>query len=470
MSAMRRLLPWFAVWALAGALAAVTTAESLRRYREFRSGWAWDLAYNNQWFWALVFGDRTLSICPVNHWGNEGPSIWNRTHLDPIRLPCAPIYALFPGPETLLVIHNAIVWCLVPAVFGLVRSESGSARRALLAAALVPLTPLLWPLAWNDYREMTLALPFIAWAIQGYRDRRPGLAALGIGGMLLCREEYGILVATLALLPPRPGEDIGTTYRWMRAATALGVGWFLLGFLGYQYFFVSRYAPEQYVGHFGGPKPGLVPTAGVALELLAFGLGPWALLAALAPRFALLALPWVVGLVRGRWSLDSMDTVRWSQVRYTTPIVGLVVAAGAIGFARLAGRAARARGGRWLVAALWAATAAGLWAARAEVVARLERVPRPIARDEAEEVWRWIGRVAPGDGVIAHYEMTAPLSSRRHLYSYVMDHNRPRGYPRLGPEIRWIFYFDNDLDPAKLVAQGFEPAHRGRAVRIYRRP
>ncbi len=129
MPAMRRLLPWFAVWALAGAMAAVTTAQSLERYREFRSGWAWDLAYNNQWFWALVFGDQTLSICPVNHWGLEGPSIWNRTHLDPIRLPCAPIYALFPGPETLLVIHNVMVWCLVPAVFGLVRSESGSAGR-----------------------------------------------------------------------------------------------------------------------------------------------------------------------------------------------------------------------------------------------------------------------------------------------------------------------------------------------------
>jgi hypothetical protein len=151
-------------------------------------------------------------------------------------------------------------------------------------------------------------------------------------------------------------------------------------------------------------------------------------------------------------------------------MVGLVVASGAIGFARLAGWAARRRGGWWLVAALWAATAAGLWAARAEVVAPLERVPRPIARDEAEEVWRWIGRVSHGDGVIAHYEMTAPLSSRRHLYSYVMLPNLPRGYPRLGPEIRWVFFFDNDLDAANLVAQGFEPAHRGQAVRIYRRP
>jgi hypothetical protein len=46
------------VWGLAVALAGLTTVQSLARYREFRSGWAWDLAYNNQWFWALLYGDR----------------------------------------------------------------------------------------------------------------------------------------------------------------------------------------------------------------------------------------------------------------------------------------------------------------------------------------------------------------------------------------------------------------------------
>ncbi len=96
--AMRRLLPWLAVWGLALAMAGLTTVQSLGRYREFRSGWAWDLAYNNQWFWALVYGDGTITACPINFWGNEGPSIWHRTHLDPIRLPCVPVYALAPGP------------------------------------------------------------------------------------------------------------------------------------------------------------------------------------------------------------------------------------------------------------------------------------------------------------------------------------------------------------------------------------
>src|SRR5205807_2674802 len=114
-----------------------------------------------------------------------------------IRLPCAPVYALAPGPEVLIAMHNAILWCLIPAAFGLARSETGSTARALMAAALVPLTPLLWPLAWNDYREMELALPFIPWAIHGWRERRRGLAAFGIVGLLLCREEYAVLVASL---------------------------------------------------------------------------------------------------------------------------------------------------------------------------------------------------------------------------------------------------------------------------------
>ena len=91
---IRRTLPWLAVWGLAGGLAALTTAQSLALYRDFRSGWPWDLAYNNQWFWAIVSGDWTVSVYPVNFWAMEGPSVWVRTHLDPIRLLILPIYPL----------------------------------------------------------------------------------------------------------------------------------------------------------------------------------------------------------------------------------------------------------------------------------------------------------------------------------------------------------------------------------------
>ena len=389
---MRRLLPWLAVWSLAGAMAAVTTSQSLVRYREFRSGWAWDLAYNNQCGTGpLVFDDQgaprsARSTTGATEEGRNRSRCRTAPRPDP-HLLFVPIYALWPGPETLLVIHNVVVWWIVPAVFGLVRSESGSTGRALLAAALVPLTPLLWPLAWNDFREMALALPFIVWAIEGFRRRRVGLAALGAVGMMLCREEYGILVATLAALPAPRGEDVGTTYRWARAAVAAGLGWFLLGFFGYQYFFVAPHAPRVYREHFGGPKPGPLATAGVAADLLAFGLGPWALLAALAPRIALLALPWVVGLCRGRWALNLMHTPMWSQVQVRVADRRARRRGGAVGFARLAGRTS-GRAGRWPRGGISHGRRRPRASGRRGRVrgpARRAMVPRSIGRDEAEE-------------------------------------------------------------------------------------
>src|SRR5439155_11823836 len=100
------------------------------------------------------------------------------------------------------------------------------------------------------------------------------------------------------------------------------------------------------------------------------------------------------------------------------------------GYARLGSWLAGRRGGRWLLAGAWLVAAAGLVAGTCEVQARLARAPRPISRAEAEVTWSWIRRVGPDDGVLAVYHVTAPLSSRRVLYSYILDQNKPRGYPR----------------------------------------
>ena len=78
-------------------------------------------------------------------------------YLAPIRLAIVPIYRLYPGPIVLLVIQNVMFWWVIPAAYTLVRSESRSEAVALSAAALVPLTPLFWPLVWNDFRELQLA-------------------------------------------------------------------------------------------------------------------------------------------------------------------------------------------------------------------------------------------------------------------------------------------------------------------------
>jgi len=306
---MRRLAPWLAVWSLALALSALTASRALERYREFRSGWSWDLAYYNQWYWALTFGDGVITVRPASSYADEGPSVWKMNYLAPIRFALAPIYRLAPGPETLLVIHAVMFWWIIPAAFRLARSESKSDVVALSAAALVPLTPLLWPLALNDFRELQLAPPFVLLGLQGYRERKLSVAAFGIGMMLACRQEFALVAASFCLVPPKEPEDIGKTAMWSQTVMLLGLAWLFFGFFGYLKWMVAANAPMLYVAQFGGPKAAPVETLATTLDFLLVGLGSWAVLAFLAPRVAVLALPWVWSLASGRWAF------RWSRAR-----------------------------------------------------------------------------------------------------------------------------------------------------------
>ncbi len=56
---------WIGIVTLSAVLTAVTTYQSLRQYEEFRSGWSWDLAYYNQWFWSLTHGAGEVTARPV---------------------------------------------------------------------------------------------------------------------------------------------------------------------------------------------------------------------------------------------------------------------------------------------------------------------------------------------------------------------------------------------------------------------
>ena len=247
---------WLVIVMLTAALTAVSTYQSLRRYEELRSGWSWDLAYYNQWFWALTQGDGTVTVRPVSAYAQEGPSIWKMNYLAPIRLALVPLYRCVPDPRTLLVIQNVDV--LVGHPGGLYawcgRSRGREAWRSR-PRALVPLTPLFWPLVWNDFRELQLAGPFVLWAVQGVRSRSSGLAAVGIAGMLACRQEFAVMVATFAFLPPREPESLGATLRWRRATlldrAAAGCSF---GFFGYLRFMVGRGTPDAFIDQFLGPK------------------------------------------------------------------------------------------------------------------------------------------------------------------------------------------------------------------------
>ncbi len=390
-------------------------------------------------------------------------------YLAPIRFALVPIYRLFPDPRTLLVIQNIMFWWVIPAAYTLVRSESGSRAIAVSAAALVPLTPLLWPLALNDFRELMLALPFVLWAIQGVRMRSPALAVLGISGMLACRQEFAVMAATFAIIPPREPEPLSATLRWRHILVAAGLSWLLFGFLGYLRFVVGRNAPGFYIEQFLDPKAAFSGVLQTSLEALASGLGVWALLACFAPRVAILALPWIWGPCSGQWSMDSLGTADWHHVRYVLPMTALVLAAGLIGYARVGSWILNRRHGlAWLILALAILAKFGA-AGTLAMKARMDQIPVPLHGREAGAIWKWINQVEPGDGVLADHVVSAPLSSRRRLYGYLVNANLPLGYPKLDPDIRWIFVRNDYLLLKALLDQGFQVVHRGQTLTIARR-
>src|SRR6266545_6280832 len=92
----RHARSWVAVIALTVMVTAISTRQSFTRYQEFRGGWSWDLAYYNQWFWAITRGPGVISVRPLASYAQDGPSVWKMNYLSPIRFVLVPIYALFP--------------------------------------------------------------------------------------------------------------------------------------------------------------------------------------------------------------------------------------------------------------------------------------------------------------------------------------------------------------------------------------
>jgi hypothetical protein len=297
-----------------------------------------------------------------------------------------------------------------------------------------------------------------------------GLAALGIFMMLACRQEFAVMVATFAFLPAREPEDLTRTLNWRQSLLAIGMVWLLFGFFGYLKFMVASNAPEHYLNQFLGPHASIRDTLVTSTDLIVYGMGAWAVFACLAPRVAILAIPWIWSMCSGRWAIRYLATEQWHEVRYTIPPLAMTLAAGLVGYARLGAWLERRRRGPLALALVWVLAACACGAGLSELTARMAWIPQPISPLEAEAIRYWISQVGPDDGVLATYEVTAPLSSRKRLYSYILDQNKPKGFPHLGPEFHWVFIRNKDFDPTIFIDQGFEVAHRGEFLTILHRP
>jgi hypothetical protein len=481
-SLLPRLLTCCALAAVTLGFAAWTLTHTLARYHEMRLGWSWDLAYYNQWLWAFTRGDGQITVRPIASYAVEGPSIWKMNYLSPIRFALALMYRFLPEPDPrFLLAVAALLFCLItPAVYTLARSE-GCPRIPALAAAIAALfAPAIGTLAQNDYRELQIAIPFLIWAVQAWRSRNAPRLMAAIAALFATRQEWAIAVASLIIVPPRRPEDAGTTLRWRIVVLAASLFWFLGAFFGYLVLTIGWSGPEQYLAQFAGPKAPWIETLDTGFDFAWVSLGAWLILALGSPRVALLMLPWIYSQASGRWTLRLVGTEQWHHIRYTAPFVAFGLAAGTIGWARFTRlllpnnttqvltRPVLVRIG--IACLLLAFLSHFHKLAWTEMHQRLARIPHPVPLKEIPQLWFWINQVQPDDGVLAAYELSAPLSSRRFLYSDVLDLNKPRGFPAEIPQtVHWLFSPKPVQDLKVFYDQGFELVHQTANHSVWRR-
>ena len=184
-----------ALAAVAGLLAAVA---AVTNHRNFGTA-LFDLAVYDNVLWQTVHG-RILGSSLIPSGYHLG------THVDPILVLLAPIYALWPRAETLLVIQA--FWLVSGAIplFLLARRALAYEWLAVSLGTALLLHPALHGPLFYDFHSLSLAGPLFLWSLHflGSKRRRAYLVTVVL--LLLTREDMAILLVPMGLYAFLSGE------------------------------------------------------------------------------------------------------------------------------------------------------------------------------------------------------------------------------------------------------------------------
>lgn len=325
------VLLWLAIAAYAVTFSLIT----LQRYAAFEAR-ALDLGNLNQAIWNTAHGNWF-------HLTNQ-PGTINRLslHVEPILIPIAALYRLYPQPPLLLILQSLVVALGALPLFALARHQLHSAWAALAFALAFLLHPTIQAANWLEFHPVTLAPTFLLAAFYFLVRGRPGWFAIFALLAASCKEEIALLVFMLGLyalvVERRPA--------WGLVTMALSLGWAMLAVFVVQNRFAAgniHWGRYGYLGETPGAmvvslltRPGLVwaqLSAAQAGSYLWKLLWPTGFLALLAPEVLLLALPSLaINLLADFPPMHQVHTLI-----YAAPIVPFVLAAAVMGTARLAG-------------------------------------------------------------------------------------------------------------------------------------
>ncbi|MBZ9596239.1 DUF2079 domain-containing protein [Streptomyces yangpuensis] len=300
---------WAGPWAVAAGLFLVYLVLSVGRFR--RMDWAsWDLGIFEQAIRAYAHLQE-----PVADLKGPGANILG-DHFSPIIALVAPVYRVFPGPVTLLVVQAAL--------FALSAVPVTRAAGRLLGRARGIAVGVAYGLSWGiqravefDFHEIAFAVPLLAFALEAVLARRWRAALLWGLPLILVKEDLGFTLAALAVVVAWRCRTTDRRTAW----TALGIAAAACVFAVLVFtVFIPAFATDGY-GYWhkiegGGPFAG----AGTKLATLGWVLIPTSGLLALRSPLLLVAAP-TLG-----WRFLSGDDHYWSTDWHYSAVLMPVVA------------------------------------------------------------------------------------------------------------------------------------------------
>ncbi len=303
------------------------------RFHAFESR-ALDMGNLNQTVWNTAHGDWFRIT-------NQESELTNRLgyHVEPILLPIALLYRLYPAPEFLLVLQAVIVAFGALPLFALARRRGLGDWLGLVFALAFLLNPTIQAANWLEFHPVTLAPTLLMatfyFLIAGKTRWFVVFAILSAS----CKEEIGLLVAMiglyawLALRRPR----LGLT------TAVLAGGWSLLAVLGIQnavaggnihwgrYAYLGENATQKVFSLFTRPDLVLAQLQRAEVGRYFFELLlPVGFTALLAPEVLLLALPSLaINLLADFAPMHQVTTLI-----YAAPVLPFVILAAVMGVAR----------------------------------------------------------------------------------------------------------------------------------------
>lgn len=330
---VRLLKPGTAVGLLVASYFGLWATLSYLRHASFHSH-AYDLGILAQAMWNTINGRPFATTVMFEYTSNLLAH-----HFAPILLLIAPLYALWPHPETLLVVQAAALALAIIPVYRIGRRLGGEPTGLALAAAYWLYPPVHYVNLF-DFHEIALAVPLLAFALEAFLADRPRRGALFIGLALLTREEVAVVTAGVGLWLFFRGRR-----RWGLALVAVGtlwaaltIGWLepALGGTG-RYYYLRRYewlgrSPAEIAVTFL-TRPDYVAAGLLTRERFDFLLRlflPLGLLPLLGPELLVLSLPSFGYLLLSNYR-EQYELAN----QYSAVLIPWLVAAAGVGAARL---------------------------------------------------------------------------------------------------------------------------------------